>query len=407
MVFKMKPILVVVHVYYPEMWPELEACLNNIPVPYDLYVTTVSANKNIKKDILKFNPKAHFYIVENRGYDVWPFIFIINNVDLNDYSLVIKLHTKRALPHKTRIGNGFTFCGNQWREELLKFIKNKSNLIKCINTLNNSTKIGCCASYKVIHPIKNYWGCDVFSRNKYKKYLFFLDDFKFVAGTMFIMKAQLLEKIQKMHITANLFAVPDKAHSMQFAHIMERTLGEVVYVNNMRIKDVFTPLSSKLKNTIKIPRFLFQRRLKANGKEIIRILRLPVFYFNYRSVIYKWLLNTLSFLHLISKKKYNTERVLYDLANSTMDIKKMVKIIEKSKFFDKELYKKQNPDVVKHKMNPALHYLLYGWKEERNPSAEFSTYLYLEANKDLNRFGVNPLLHYELIGKKEGRKIEP
>ena len=85
----------------------------------------------------------------------------------------------------------------------------------------------------------------------------------------------------------------------------------------------------------------------------------------------------------------------------------MVKIIEKSKFFDKELYKKQNPDVVKHKMNPALHYLLYGWKEERNPSAEFSTYLYLEANKDLNRFGVNPLLHYELIGKKEGRKIEP
>lgn len=403
----MKPILVVVHIYYPEMWPELETCLNNIPIPYDLYVTTVSSNENMKTDILRFNPKAHFYVVENRGYDVWPFIFIINNLDLNDYSLVIKLHTKRDLPNLTRIGNGFAFRGNQWREELLKFIKNKHNLIKCIKTLNNSTKIGCCASYKVIHPTRNYWGCNAFSKNKYKKYLFFLDDFKFVAGTMFIMKAHLLEKIQQMHITANLFDVPDETHSMQFAHIMERTLGEVVYANNVRIKDVFTSIPSKLINSHKIQKILFHRKFLSRGREIIRIFKIPVFYFNYRSSIYKWLLNVLFFLHLISKKKYSMEMKLYTLANSTMDIKKMVKIIEKSEFFDKELYKKRNPDVVKNKMNPALHYLLFGWREDRNPSARFSNYLYLKANKDLKRFDINPLLHYELIGKTEGRKIEP
>ena len=40
----MKPILTVVHIYYPELWPELKKCLTNITAPYDLYVTTVEKN---------------------------------------------------------------------------------------------------------------------------------------------------------------------------------------------------------------------------------------------------------------------------------------------------------------------------------------------------------------------------
>ncbi len=98
MVPAMKPILAIVHVYYPEIWPELEECLLNITVPYELYVTTNEQNKDIQNDVLKLKKDAHFEIVENRGYDVGPFMQIINKINLDDYSYVVKLHTKRNLP---------------------------------------------------------------------------------------------------------------------------------------------------------------------------------------------------------------------------------------------------------------------------------------------------------------------
>ena len=47
-----KPILAVVHIYYPEMWDELKSCLNNITFPYDLYVTTVEQNQYLQDDVM-------------------------------------------------------------------------------------------------------------------------------------------------------------------------------------------------------------------------------------------------------------------------------------------------------------------------------------------------------------------
>ena len=46
-------------------------------------------------------------------------------------------------------------------------------------------------------------------------------------------------------------------------------------------------------------------------------------------------------------------------------------LIKKSDLFDSEYYLSQNEDVKKAKMNPIKHYLKFGWKEGRNPSAEF------------------------------------
>ena len=53
------------------------------------------------------------------------------------------------------------------------------------------------------------------------------------------------------------------------------------------------------------------------------------------------------------------------------------KLVKKSPFFDERWYLKQNPDVLQTKVNPAWHYLHYGWKEGRNPSALFDTKQYL------------------------------
>ncbi len=75
--------------------------------------------------------------------------------------------------------------------------------------------------------------------------------------------------------------------------------------------------------------------------------------------------------------------------------------IVKSLLFDAEWYR-----IAYHiSEDPATHYLNKGWKLGFNPSDKFSTSEYLKLNRDVAEAKINPLLHYELYGKKEGRMI--
>lgn len=72
--------------------------------------------------------------------------------------------------------------------------------------------------------------------------------------------------------------------------------------------------------------------------------------------------------------------------------------------FDADFYAAQYPDMHGAAADLALHYHLFGWREGRNPSADFDTRYYLHTNAQLAARGVNPLLHYTEIGKAEGRR---
>lgn len=71
--------------------------------------------------------------------------------------------------------------------------------------------------------------------------------------------------------------------------------------------------------------------------------------------------------------------------------------------FDREYYLLHNPDVAKAGVDPLLHFMRYGWKEGRDPSASFSVSYYLEANTDVRNAKINPFWHYVVAGKSEGR----
>ena len=79
------------------------------------------------------------------------------------------------------------------------------------------------------------------------------------------------------------------------------------------------------------------------------------------------------------------------------------KIIEKSGLFDVKYYLFTYPDVRAKDVDPITHYLRYGAKEGRDPSAEFDTKFYYRRNANVLRKKINPLVHYILHGKKEGR----
>ena len=55
----------------------------------------------------------------------------------------------------------------------------------------------------------------------------------------------------------------------------------------------------------------------------------------------------------------------------------------------------------------ALHYLLHGGAEGRDPGPFFSTEAYLARYPDIAAASLNPLLHYEAHGRRENRRLLP
>lgn len=98
-------------------------------------------------------------------------------------------------------------------------------------------------------------------------------------------------------------------------------------------------------------------------------------------------------------------KLMKDWTRSKFFLRKYINLLKRSAYFDEDWYLKTNPDVRSAGLDPIRHYLLYGWRELRDPSADFSTRRYLERNPDVLAHGVCPLLHYEQNGKYEQRKF--
>jgi len=81
-------------------------------------------------------------------------------------------------------------------------------------------------------------------------------------------------------------------------------------------------------------------------------------------------------------------------------------LIKNSSLFDKDFYLNTNPDVRDSGINPIMHYIKFGWKENRDPSPEFSTSWYLKTYKDVKEANINPLFHYLKYGIKESRRTK-
>ena len=91
--------------------------------------------------------------------------------------------------------------------------------------------------------------------------------------------------------------------------------------------------------------------------------------------------------------------------SSKLSLMRNARLIRTSKYFDEVWYIENNPDILNKGIDPALHYLLYGAKNGKNPSAIFSTQHYLSTHEDVLKSGMNPLVHFIKFGEKEGRSI--
>jgi rhamnosyltransferase len=114
-----------VHVYYEDLLSTIIKRLNKLPIKYDLYISTISKDKNdlIKKCLQKSNAnKYEIKIYENKGRDVYSFISQMKN-HYKNYKYICHLLTKKS-SHKTNLGSN-------WSEYLYNnLIGNKKNNVR-------------------------------------------------------------------------------------------------------------------------------------------------------------------------------------------------------------------------------------------------------------------------------------
>ena len=69
-------------------------------------------------------------------------------------------------------------------------------------------------------------------------------------------------------------------------------------------------------------------------------------------------------------------------------------LIDNCSYFDEKWYLDNYPEIADVNIKPNLHYLIYGYKEGKNPGPEFDNNWYLNYYKDVATLNLNPLIHY-------------
>lgn len=342
-----KEILVHLHLFYLDQLDYFLKKLKNIITDYDLYITIVKDDTDVINKIRQFKSDAHIIRVKNCGYDVYPFWQILQLVNLKRYRYVLKIHTKNYYKKFWKFAD-ISYTRYQWRDDLVNcLIGNKFIISRNLKKLN-TTNVGMVGCKNLIRKIEFFPQVANTKRLCSKMNIQYSQE-PFIAGTCFFCKSSILEKFKNTRFEIEEFISKNKTgDGCSLAHSCETMFGVLTKHCGYKIKGSHT-INTFIKSFI---------------REIKKICSCKII-------------------------KHNQS----------------VKFINNSLYFDAKWYLEENSDVKKAGMDPAKHYIKYGWKEGRNPSLKFDNEAYFNANPDVKKAGVCPLLHWEQYGRIEGRKI--
>jgi lipopolysaccharide biosynthesis protein len=196
-----------------------------------LYVTICESNcpAEVFEKLTKDFPEARIKSLPNKGMDIAPFLWVLNDVGLRkeNYSCILKLHGKKSLIHQSGLGN-------KWRTELVDaLLRNKDIFNHYAHKVSTHSNLMIAASNWIItNNVTNYEQQFFSEPLKFKSYTF-------VGGTMFLVDFSLImnwfisEKIfERFNDQLQESYAPDGT----MAHKIERIFGCIVHQNGGMIE---------------------------------------------------------------------------------------------------------------------------------------------------------------------------
>jgi rhamnosyltransferase len=209
-------LLVFLHLFYKSSWVEIREYLKNLYLyDYDLIVSYCDGylSPQLLDSIRMFKPSALLICRENTGYDVRHFHELLKTVNLDDYDIVFKLHSKGTSRKRIFIYKQL-FELRDWFLYLYEGVLGATTVHKTIATLTSDNQIGMMAAENLIiedpphkkelvYAYMDKWNIPI------------PQEYRYVAGTCFAVRANLLKPLQALEIdldeqTDRLFS-PDHA----------------------------------------------------------------------------------------------------------------------------------------------------------------------------------------------------
>lgn len=229
-------LLIHLHLYYTDLWQWFVPYLQKIDVDFDLFVslTNGAVEDDFKEQIIKIFPDAQIRYFDNKGMDVAPFLWILNEAikSKKNYTSILKLHGKKSLVHNPRLGE-------TWRTALVSaLLSSKENFNRYINYVENT-------DYKMIgaKPWVLQQNLSSYERGFFKDSEWFSlnNQYEFVGGTMFLSNFNMFKEwFVKNRIFETFYNNFENGYKPDhtLAHRFERIFGCLVYVSGNRILKV-------------------------------------------------------------------------------------------------------------------------------------------------------------------------
>lgn len=265
------------------MWSQIKQYLVNIgDYPYSLFVTMNEEDDDIIRDIKQFHKETSVFIVENKGYDIGPFVYFLNKIDLSKYDLILKIHTKNNIAGCDTLLNHRYVSRKYWFQLLLEaLIGSKRIVLKNINAFQNNKKLGMIGSkYCITSNYKNAIDVkdkviEIMNGFNFTNFL----PITFVAGTMFFVRSKILQKV-KENYTINDFDITDnQVKDGTLAHALERVFGCLVVAQGYQIQGYDRNRSFEYQSIAKLlQRFIFQKKITKKNYLQVKILKFPIYH---------------------------------------------------------------------------------------------------------------------------------
>ena len=224
---------IILHLYYQDLWSEFKEKLipilnNNV----DLYVSVTDIDTEFITDIESVATKV--FLVENRGADVAPFIYVYNKIKHLEYSTYLKIHGKKSV-HTPGVGDW-------WRHEsYFGIVDNYDNIIEQTIPMIGPWMLGNTIYYHDMfkEPVDHINRLNnIEFINKAAELLNVSNEGAFFDGTMWLVNSIYLTILFKDIDLDRLYNQFELGHiPNSLAHGMERVLGYgVQYYNGQYIK---------------------------------------------------------------------------------------------------------------------------------------------------------------------------
>jgi len=223
---------IAVHVYYPDLWPDIARRLKALDYPYLLDITVPPGQAAAVEQLVKQDfPAAHIHVTPNRGMDIMPFLSLVPRWKQEGILAVCKLHTKK--------GDGGEIA-TQWRTLLLDTLaghpETPGRIAQTFSAYPRLSLAGSAALYLSGQRLmyQNEPALTQLAQTLYHSPLP-RNDWGFFAGTMFWARPDALAPLARLVASLPPTSSRDHAKDGQFEHALERIFGLIPHFSGGQI----------------------------------------------------------------------------------------------------------------------------------------------------------------------------